>query len=52
MQLLENDPLRNDMSQQCRAIALREYPLELQVQRYIELYHHTLQNSRTCPMDE
>jgi len=44
VQLLEDEPLRNYMSQQCRAIALKEYTLDLQVQRYIELYRRILQN--------
>jgi hypothetical protein len=30
------------MSQNCRAIALAKYPIELQAQRYIELYHQVL----------
>jgi glycosyltransferase involved in cell wall biosynthesis len=42
MQLLEDDSLRDRMSQNCRAIALAEYPIELQAQRYIELYHQVL----------
>jgi glycosyltransferase involved in cell wall biosynthesis len=44
VQLLEDEPLRRFMSQQCRAIAVKEYSLELQVQRYIELYRRLLQN--------
>lgn len=44
VQLLENGPLRDSMSQQCRTIALKEYSLELQVKRYIALYHQVLQN--------
>jgi glycosyltransferase involved in cell wall biosynthesis len=44
VQLLEDGNLRDRMSQQCRAIALAEYPLELQAQRYIELYYQALQN--------
>ena len=46
IQLLEDEALRQAMSQQCRMIALKEYPLELQVQRYLELYRHVLAN--TC----
>ena len=42
LQLLEDEALRHDMSQRCRAIALKEYPLELQVQRYLELYRQVL----------
>jgi glycosyltransferase involved in cell wall biosynthesis len=44
VQLLEDQNLRDQMTQQCRAIALAEYPLELQAQRYIELYGQALQN--------
>jgi len=46
VQLLEDEALRKDMSQRCRAIALEEYPLELQVQRYLELYRQVLAKSR------
>jgi glycosyltransferase involved in cell wall biosynthesis len=42
-QLLEDESLRNNMHEQCRVIALKEYPLELAVQRYINLYHQLLQ---------
>jgi glycosyltransferase involved in cell wall biosynthesis len=45
IQLLEDEALRKDMSQRCRAIALKEYPLELQVQRYLELYRQVLANA-------
>ena len=44
VQLLEEQNLRDRLSENCRAIALEEYPLELQAQRYIELYHQVLQN--------
>lgn len=44
VQLLQNEALRKDMSQQCREITLKEYSLELQVQRYIELYDQVLRN--------
>jgi glycosyltransferase involved in cell wall biosynthesis len=44
VQLLENESLRTAMSQQCRAIAVKEYSLELHVQRYIELYRQLTQN--------
>jgi glycosyltransferase involved in cell wall biosynthesis len=36
--LLEDRMLRERMSRACREIAVREYPLELQVRRYVELY--------------
>ncbi|UBF27346.1 glycosyltransferase family 4 protein [Kovacikia minuta CCNUW1] len=42
VQLLEDHALRAQMSHHCREIALREYPLELQAQRYIELYQQIL----------
>jgi glycosyltransferase involved in cell wall biosynthesis len=38
LQLLEDRNLGDRMSQQCRAIALQEYSLELCTQRHIELY--------------
>ena len=44
VQLLEDNQQRDRMSQNCRAIALKEYPLELQAQRYIELYRQVLKN--------
>ena len=44
VQLLEEQNLRDRLSENCRAIALEEYSLELQAQRYIELYHQVLQN--------
>ncbi len=44
VQLLEDENLRQSMGKNCRAIALEEYPLELQAQRYIELYRQVLQN--------
>jgi len=43
VQLLEDAPLREKMSTNCRAIALEEYPLELQAKRYIELYKTVLE---------
>jgi glycosyltransferase involved in cell wall biosynthesis len=42
LQLLEDDTLREKMSANCRAIALQEYPIELQAKRYIELYQQVL----------
>lgn len=38
IQLLEDQNLRDRMSKQCREIALQEYSLALQAQRYIDLY--------------
>lgn len=42
VQLLEDRALRTWMGQQCRTIAVKEYVLELQVQRYIELFQQLL----------
>lgn len=44
IQLLEDNQLRENMSQNCRAIAIEEYSLELQAKRYIELYQKQLSN--------
>ena len=44
VKLLSDENLRDRMSQNCRAIALEEYPLELQAKRYIDLYHQILNN--------
>ncbi len=41
-QLLEDRAKREQMSQQCRRIALDEYSLDLQVRRYAELYRTLL----------
>ena len=38
VKLLEDDQLRQTMNENCRAIAVAEYKLELQAQRYIDLY--------------
>jgi glycosyltransferase involved in cell wall biosynthesis len=37
-QLLEDEFLRHQMSQQCRVHALENFNLELCIQRYIDLY--------------
>jgi glycosyltransferase involved in cell wall biosynthesis len=44
VQLLEDEPLRNAMGQQGREIVLKDYTLELHVQRYVALYRQLLQN--------
>ena len=41
-QLLSNTALREQMSQNCREIALQEYSLSLQAERYISLYTQAL----------
>ncbi|HEY9301007.1 MAG TPA: glycosyltransferase family 4 protein [Phormidium sp.] len=43
-EIMEDKNLCGYMSQQCRAIALKEYSLELQSKRYIELYSKLLHN--------
>lgn len=43
VELLEDEILRKQMRQNCRAIALAEYSLKLQSQRYLELYQQVLQ---------
>ncbi|QSV72541.1 MAG: glycosyltransferase [Aphanizomenon flos-aquae KM1D3_PB] len=42
VKLLEDEPLRKKMSGNCRDIALKEYNLDLQAQRYMELYKQVL----------
>ncbi len=44
VQLLEDRELRERMSQNCRAIAVEEYPIKLQARKYIELYENLLKN--------
>ena len=44
VQLLEDQELRETMSKNCRKIALEEYNIKLQVQRYIDLYRQALKN--------
>lgn len=46
VELLEDTNLRVQMSQNCRQIAVEEYSLELQSQRYIELYRQVLRNEK------
>jgi glycosyltransferase involved in cell wall biosynthesis len=43
VELLEDKTLRDRMSLNCRAIVMKEYPLELQAKRYIELYRQVLE---------
>ncbi len=44
--LLEDDSLRRRMRQQCRATVLKEYSLDLEVRRHVELYR-TLASTRS-----
>ncbi|WP_068815548.1 glycosyltransferase family 4 protein [Phormidesmis priestleyi] len=46
VQLLEDKALRDRMGRNCREIALEEYPLKLQAQRYLELYRQLLKFSQ------
>lgn len=43
MQLLEDSSERDRLSRNCRATALNEYSLKVQVKQYIELYRRVLQ---------
>jgi len=47
VQLLEDESLRSAMGQQGRELVLKEYNLELHVQRYVALYRQLLQNGVT-----
>lgn len=47
VEILEADELRAAMRKNCREIALKEYALELQRDRYIELYQQLLSGART-----
>ncbi len=42
IELLENETLRSEMRQHCRRIALEEYSVNRQAQRYIQLYQQVL----------
>lgn len=44
IQLLEDEDLRHQMSQQCRAITVQEYDSKLSTQRHIEMYRKFEQN--------
>ncbi len=48
--LLADEELRQKMSENCRAIALAEYSLELQAKRYIELYEQVLRSFINNPI--
>jgi glycosyltransferase involved in cell wall biosynthesis len=43
VQLLEDQTLRQTMRQQCRAVAVNEFSVDLEVQRHIDLYNKLLQ---------
>ncbi len=46
IELLEDETLSRDMRQHCREIALEEYSLNLQAQRYIHLYRQLLRDTK------
>ncbi len=45
--LLNDDDLRGQMGQRCRAIAESEYPLVLQARRYLDLYNDAIEKHRS-----
>jgi glycosyltransferase involved in cell wall biosynthesis len=47
IEILENDNNRDKLSKNCRHIAETEYSIELQAQRYIELYRQILSQNNT-----
>ncbi|WP_026100894.1 glycosyltransferase family 4 protein [Synechococcus sp. PCC 7336] len=46
VELLEDDSLRQKMAEHCRTIAVEEYSIELQAERYINLYREILADFR------
>ena len=46
VQLLNDEPLRHYMGEQCRTVTLEEYPHELTTQRYIDVYQRLLRQNR------
>jgi glycosyltransferase involved in cell wall biosynthesis len=42
VQLIEDEPLRNKMAQNCRQVALTEFSSDIETKRYIELYNKLL----------
>ena len=44
IELLEDQNQRGKLAQTCRKIAIKEYPIELQAKRYIELYRTQLRS--------
>jgi glycosyltransferase involved in cell wall biosynthesis len=51
LQLLENDVLRAHMREHCRRIAIHEYSIEVQVQRYMKVYREIL-DRRGLPISD
>ena len=53
LQLLDNHVMRSEMSVNCRRVAIEEYELTLQAQRYQRLYEDMLAGrSKPAPADE
>jgi glycosyltransferase involved in cell wall biosynthesis len=52
VQLLEDEPLRLSLRQQCRLVATREYSLELYIHRYLSLYRSLIEGSRQRQQEE
>jgi glycosyltransferase involved in cell wall biosynthesis len=46
LELLENDALRDGMRQQCRRIAVEEYSISVQAEKYIRVYRQLLNGIR------
>lgn len=46
VQLLSDDAQRERMRQSCREVAIKEYALELQAKRYIDLYCQVVQHAK------
>ncbi|NGZ10722.1 MAG: glycosyltransferase [Nitrospira sp. LK70] len=46
IELLEDETLRSQMRQQCRKIALEEFSIGVQAQRYIALYQQVLKDTK------
>jgi glycosyltransferase involved in cell wall biosynthesis len=44
LRVLDDPPLRTEMSQNCRRVALGEYDIKLQAQRYLTLYQSITSN--------
>lgn len=52
IQLLEDEKLREQMGISARKIAVEEFTLDLQVQRYIDLYDRVLRNDAIQPVNQ
>lgn len=46
IELLDNKALRSEMRRHCRRIAVEEYSIGLQAQRYIHLYRELLNGTK------